>query len=182
MIMPSARFPRFWRVRALSTFQAVHTIPGRTAKSSKRSRKRRSNSCRCHPASARGHRAGTVVAGRDAARPEERPGTAMGAQGHTTAPTCRSALHLGLAVRRYLSGVGQSCRADHALVSISKHLESLELLVTPRLRQGFAGGTGCGRVRTAVVMTAANCAMCWPSRRRSWCSHGSASRPALPNT
>ena len=70
-------------------------------------KKLRPNSCRCHPASARGHKAGVVVARRDAARPEERPGAAMGAQGHTTAPTCRSALHLGLAVRRDLSGVGR---------------------------------------------------------------------------
>jgi len=38
LTMPSARFPRVWQVWALSTFQAVHTIPGRTAKSSGRSK------------------------------------------------------------------------------------------------------------------------------------------------
>ena len=42
-------------------------------------------------------------------------------------------------------------------VFTSKHLESLESLVNPWLRQGFAGDAECGRVRTAVVMTAANC-------------------------
>jgi len=38
----------------------------------------------------------------------------MGAQGDTTAPTCRSASHFGLSVRRNPSGVGQGRRADDA--------------------------------------------------------------------
>ena len=75
-------------------------------------KKLRPNSCRCHPASARGHKAGVVVARRDAARPEERPGAAMGAQGHTTAPIADQRYTSAWLFGAICPGLGVRCRAS----------------------------------------------------------------------